>query len=154
MVMTDEANIPISPVAADAPGGAAEAQTIGGGVVAILHEVEHLLARLADTGEVGAIDLHSLPMAPSDYESLREALGEGEVAASLGIGSPSHVRETGFPGAWWVQHCDPSGEVAAEYLEIATVPEILAADLHDVRQGTGRLKNRITQMKDLTNDEG
>lgn len=152
--MTRIADIPISSRVPEPPREPEEEQTIGGGVVAILHQIEHLLSRLAETGEGGAIDLHSLPMAPADYESLRTALGEGEVVATLNIGSPSYVRETAFHGAWWVQHCDPSGEVAAEYLEITTVPEMLATDLHDVRCGAHMLKNRIPQMTALSNDEG
>lgn len=152
--MTRIADIPVSSRSPEPAREPHEGQTIGGGVVAILHQVGHLLSRLAETGEGGAIDLHSLPMAPGDYETLRSALGDGEIEATLNTGSPSRIRETAFHGAWWVQHCDPSGEVAAEYLEITTVPAMLATDPHDVRRGARMLEQQIPQMTPLGGDEG
>lgn len=150
--MTRRVDIPVSVVAPTGEVSELEEATIGGGFIAILHEISHLLLRLAETGEGGAIDLHSLPMAPGDYENLREALGEGEVTVTLNLGSPSSIRETAFHGAWWVQHCDTSGEVAAEYIEIAGVPEILVSDPHDVRRDAQTLKTRISLTEDLTHE--
>ncbi len=131
-----------------------ESKTIGGGTVAILSEVAHLLERFAETGERGAIDFHSLPMAPGDYEWLRETLGRGEVSVTLDLGSPSYAYETQFHGAWWVQHCAGDGEVAAEYLEIGAVPHLLLADPIDVRRDVRRLRTRIAQSAPLSGDQG
>lgn len=150
--MTRSKDIPVSGITTPAQSStqradADEPETVGGGLVAILHEIVHLLETLAQTGESSAIDLRSLPMAPGEYEQLRKVLGQGEVAITLDLGSPSYIRETGFHGVWWIQHCTPDEEIASEYIEIAAVPEILSADPHDMGKDAQRLKRQIAQMK-------
>jgi len=135
---------PASPGTIDGTGPVdGEIETIGSGVAALLFELVAMLERFAESGERGTIDLRSLPMAPSEYALLRETLGQGEVSAELDLGGPSSVHETGFHAAWWVRHCTPDGEVAAEYIEVAAVPEILLADGADARRGAERLRARI-----------
>ncbi|RMD70021.1 MAG: hydrogenase expression/formation protein, partial [Gammaproteobacteria bacterium] len=55
----------------------------GGYGKALLSEIALLLERLIETGEVGVIDLRALPMGPLGYQTIKEALGEGEVKAEV-----------------------------------------------------------------------
>jgi hydrogenase-1 operon protein HyaF len=118
------------------------AATIGG-VDAIVHEIAALLARLADSGSGGCIDLRSLPLAPADHECLESWLGDGAVRATLDALGPSEIRETGVPGVWWVTHRDSAGAITAELIEVACVPEILASHRDDVRTGLAQLRARL-----------
>ena len=131
------------PDRAGADAGEPEEQTIGGGFVALLAELAHLLERFSDSGKRGAIDLRSLPMAPGEYDRLRELLGRGEVTVTLDLGSPTTIYETDFHGLWWVRHCTPDGETAAEYLEVCAAPDIVLADAADARRDARRLRARI-----------
>lgn len=124
--------------------GEAGEQTIGGGFVALISELAHLLEQFSDSGKRGAIDLRSLPMAPGEYERLRSLLDRGEVTVTLDLGGPTTIYETGFHGLWWVQHCTPDGETAAEYLEVSAVPDIVLADAADARRDARRLRARIS----------
>jgi hydrogenase-1 operon protein HyaF len=113
---------------------------LGAGVGALLAEVASLLERLASDGRPGAIDLRSLPMSPADRLSLRRALGEGEVEATMTVDGPSNIRETGVPGVWWVEHHDRDGKVSAEFLDIACVPDLLARAPEEVAAGATELR--------------
>ncbi|HYW02604.1 MAG TPA: hydrogenase expression/formation C-terminal domain-containing protein [Gammaproteobacteria bacterium] len=121
------------------PGG------LGGGAVAILHEVLAMLERLLRTGEEAAIDLRSLPMAPGELDALAAALGQGEVDAVFDGGGRSRVRETAVHGVWWVEHRDPDDEIIASFIEITTVPAILITDPADIRRGIDGLRRRLAQ---------
>lgn len=123
----------------------AQTQTIGKGFAALLAELAHLLERFADSGECGAIDLRSLPLAPGELDRLRELLGRGEVTATLDVGGQTRIYETDFHGLWWVWHGTPDGETAAQYLEVSAVPEIVLADAADARRDAERLRARIPQ---------
>ncbi len=63
-------------------------------VESVLREIAARLARLADTGEGAAIDLHSLPLAAEQRLELQRRLGRGEVAASLDAAGRSEIWET------------------------------------------------------------
>jgi len=137
------ADIPVR-VEGDAPDGA---QAEGGMAEAIVGEVAQHLARLVESGEAGAIDLQSMPMTEADKAALREALGEGEVEATVQVIGPTRIHETGYPGVWWIQHMNAEEHVVAEQLEIARVPGLLSAHEADVRAALQRLRAR-------TQDEG
>jgi hydrogenase-1 operon protein HyaF len=115
--------------------GAANAQ-------AIMREVEALLERLAAGGESGAIDLRALPLAPADLELLARELGEGEVSASIQANGLSVVRETAYPGIWWVTHHDESDAVVAEFIEVCAIPEVLKSQQVDMDNALVRLRQR------------
>lgn len=138
--MNARADIPIH-VVGDKP--AAESGVLGGGLRAILYEILAMLENLVAYGEAGQIDLKSLPMAPGEYERLRGALGEGEAEVTLQLTGASHCRETAFPGVWWIQHRNPSGEVVAEFIEVATVPEILVPEADEIREGISALGDEL-----------
>ncbi len=117
---------------------------LSGNADALLHEVAALLDDFINRGQTAAIDLRSLPLTPADYALLRDTLANGEVAAQLSITGDTRVHETRFPGVWWVTHYNESGDVVAELLEIAAVPEILKAQAEDIRAGLGRLREHLT----------
>jgi hydrogenase-1 operon protein HyaF len=119
-----------------------------GFVPAVLREIETLLAALADRGEPSSIDLRSLPLAPGDLAALVAALGDGEVSAEVQALGLTQVRETGIAGVWWVTHANADGQVLAELIEVARVPEILEVHPEDLRAGLGRLRTLRTARGD------
>lgn len=119
------------------------ARTIGGGIRALLTEILAALERLRDTGEPRIIDIRSLPMAPGDLETLRDTLGEGEIHCAMQLGGDSYVRETRFPGVWWVRHEGEPGHIVAETIEITRVPDILLSQPEDVETACVRLAGQL-----------
>lgn len=118
---------------------------LGEGAKAILYEILTMLERLADAGAEGAVDLRSLPMAPGDWKDLTAALGEGDIDATFHDGAGrSRIRETGVHGVWWIEHRDADDNVVASFLEVTTVPAILATDTADIRAGSRRLRQKLT----------
>lgn len=123
-------------------GVAVDRGGLGPGVTALLYEIADRLEQLASGQAPDAIDVASLPLNPVDRERLREALGEGEVTATIDADGVSQVRETGVAGVWWVEHRDGRGQVIAELIEIARVPEILGVAADDVGRGAAVLRAR------------
>ncbi len=133
-------DIPIRIESAPPAGG------LGGGVTAILAELASLLERFAANREPAAIDLRSLPMSPQDRAALQRALGEGEVRATFEAAGASTVRETSIAGVWWIEHRNQEGELIAELLEVARVPEILTRPLDEIAAGEYALRLRIAAL--------
>ena len=100
------------------------------------------MARLLDEGAQTVIDLHGLPLTPSDHEMLRAELGTGEVRASIDAVGASDVTETSLAGVWWVTHRNEAGDVVAESIEIARVPDILQSQPADMAAALERLRAR------------
>ena len=116
-----------------------------GNVAAILTEIASLLEKLVGSGETSLIDLKSKPFSPGEYEQLRLTLGRGEVSARLDAIGNSEIIETHFPGVWWVTHYNVEGDIVADLIEIATIPNILFSQPEDVRVGLERLQEIISQ---------
>lgn len=116
---------------------------LGAGVDAVLAEVVHRLEQLAAGATPEAIDLRSLPLNPGDRERLAAMLGDGEVDITLQLDGATRVRETGATGVWWVEHRDACGQLIAELLEIARIPEILNAHPGDIGRSARALRERI-----------
>jgi hydrogenase-1 operon protein HyaF len=119
-------------------------------VRAILQEIAAMLDALiasgteSASGETRAIDIRSLPLLPGDYEALEDALGTGEVSAEFDGGyGPTEIFETAFPGVWWIKHFNEEGDIAAEFIEIARIPEILLSQEDDMRDGLKNLQERL-----------
>ena len=110
-----------------------------GNVRPLLNEVLHAIDRLLDTGEPTTIDLAGLPFGPGELEQLEATLGEGELAASLHALGTSRIRETAFPGVWWLEHRNAHDEIVGRYIEITHVPEILSSQDADIAAGRARL---------------
>lgn len=111
-----------------------------GNVVPILNEIVHALDRLMDDDEPTAIDLSSLPFAPGELERLEEFLGVGELTAELQALGRSRIRETKYPGVWWLEHRNTADEVVGRYIEITRTPEILKSQDADIGAGRARLR--------------
>lgn len=105
----------------------------------LLAEIAALLEQLAGTGVGGAIDLRSLPMDTEERAGLEMFLGQGEVDAKLSTAGSSEVRETKYPGVWWVRHHGVDGRITSELIEVTLVPEILKTHRDDLPGGLQRL---------------
>jgi hydrogenase-1 operon protein HyaF len=114
-----------------------------GNAKALLREIHQLLAALAAGKAGGAIDLRALPLTQGDFDELRAVLGDGAVEARIQALGESIVRETRFPGIWWVTHCNEAGETVAELIEIAAVPLILCTPAEDVSDGLVRFERAL-----------
>jgi hydrogenase-1 operon protein HyaF len=116
-----------------------------GNALAILHEVTEALVRLADSGETALIDLQGLPLTPEDYELLCESMADGEVHARIDAIGPTEVRETRYPGVWWITHYNTEGDIVADMLEVCHVPEVLKSHPDDVRDAVPRLRQMLLE---------
>lgn len=121
-----------------------EAYSVGN-IRALLAEIAARLEKLDHNGETGMIDLNSLPLAPGEYEQLRQTLGQGEVSVRIEAIGPSEIIETRYPGVWWVTHYNVEGDIVADMLEIAHIPEILKSQPDDVHAGLERLKAQLNE---------
>ena len=112
-----------------------------GNVRPLLSEIIHAIDRLLDDDEPTVIDLASLPFAPGELEELERTLGTGELTAELDALGKSFIRETKYPGVWWVEHHNTGGEVVGRYIEITRSPEILMSQDADIGAGRARLRD-------------
>jgi hydrogenase-1 operon protein HyaF len=124
--------------------GTEEACSVGN-IRALLSEIAAFLEKLVETGETGMIDLNSLPLAPGEYEQLRQTLAQGEISARIEAIGPSEIIETRYPGVWWVTHYNVEGDIVADMLEITTIPEILKSQPEDVRTGLELLRIQLNE---------
>ncbi len=120
-----------------------QVEAMHGNVQPILNEVLHALDRLIDTGESTTIDLASLPFGPGELEALEASLASGEVSAQLDALGTSTIRETLYPGVWWIEHRNVYDEVVGRYLEITRMPEILSSQVADICAGRARLGEQL-----------
>ena len=114
-----------------------------GNVKPLLFEIIHALDRLLADDEPTVIDLASLPFAPGEIEELEEALGHGELNAELDALGKSLIRETAYPGVWWVEHRNTAGELVGRYIEITRSPEILMSQDADIGAGRAKLRDSV-----------
>jgi hydrogenase-1 operon protein HyaF len=120
-------------------GNDARKYPLYGNVRPLLNEVLHAIDRLLDTGESTTIDLAGLPFGPGELEHLEATLGEGELAAGLDALGTSRIRETAYPGVWWLEHRNAHDEIVGRFIEITHVPEILTSQDADIAAGRARL---------------
>ncbi len=116
----------------------------------ILNEIRHGVDRLLNDGQTTTIDLSRLPFDAEDERYLREALGDGEVYASVNALGESKVQETGVAGVWWVTHFDAAGAALGKYIEITTVPGILKSQPEDMLRGLHMLNARLGADQTIT----
>jgi hydrogenase-1 operon protein HyaF len=121
----------------------APASPFHGNVRPILNEVMHAIDRLLETDEPTTIDLAGLPFGPGELEHLEATLGTGELAATLDALGTSRIRETAYPGVWWLEHRNAFDEVVGRYLEITRTPEILSSQDADILAGRARLEEKF-----------
>lgn len=123
-----------------------------GNVRPLLHEVLHAVDRLLETGEPTTIDLAGLPFGPGELEHLEASLGTGELSAELDALGTSRIRETAYPGVWWLEHRNAHDEVVGRFIEITRTPEILSSQEADIVAGRARLEDQLDQ-KDFSREE-
>ena len=114
-------------------------QNVHGNARPILNEIVHAIDRLLDTDESTTIDLAGLPFGPGELDELEAALGQGELSAKLDALGSSSIRETAYPGVWWLEHRNAFDEVVGRYLEITRTPEILSSQDADIIAGRAHL---------------
>ena len=114
-----------------------------GNVRPILNEVFHALDKLLGTNEATTIDLASLPFGPGELEHLEALLGTGELSAKLDALGTSSIRETAYPGVWWLEHRNAFDEIVGRYLEITRTPEILSSQDADIIAGRAHLEEQF-----------
>jgi hydrogenase-1 operon protein HyaF len=116
-----------------------QVQATYGNVRPILFEVLHALDKLLDDDTSTTIDLAGLPFGPGELDHLEEALGQGELVAQLDALGNSRIRETAYPGVWWIEHRNVNDEVVGRYLEVTRLPEILCSQDADIGAARSRL---------------
>jgi hydrogenase-1 operon protein HyaF len=99
----------------------------------LMSELKGHLENLLATGETHSIDLLSLPMTDTDVNELADYLGVGEVMASISNIGSSSLRETAYPGIWWITHYADDKKVIAELIEVGRVPQILLTHDDEIR---------------------
>lgn len=111
-------------------------------VRALLAEIAQLVDGLARNGGDARVDLRTPPLTPPERAGLEQALGRGAVSARVEAARRTDVRETHFPGVWWVTHHDERDAVVAEFIEVCLVPEILSTPPEDIARGLEELRAR------------
>ena len=117
-----------------------------GNVQPILHEIAHALDRLAINDESTVIDLARLPFSPGELEELERELGTGELRATLDSLGESIIRETAYPGVWWLEHRNASDEIVGRFIEITRTPDILKSQAADIDAGRDVLRQRLDRL--------
>ncbi len=113
---------------------------------AILHEIMALMTQFIDSGKPGVIDLRAQPrMSSATYQYLKNTLSGGEVTAVIEADVKVEVRETHYPGVWWLTHYNERGAIVTEIIEITTLPEILKPHVADMRAGLKRLQQVLAE---------
>ncbi|MEF8792440.1 hydrogenase expression/formation C-terminal domain-containing protein [Thiohalorhabdus sp.] len=124
-------------------------------VISLLQEIAVRLDRLVSGGEPEAIDLRALPiMTEEDLQQLRDLLGTGEVTATVQAMGATELEETAFPGVWWATYFGADGDMVAERIEMAWVPDILVAQAADVRTGLQQLVERLPEAAEADREGG
>lgn len=110
----------------------------------LLHEMASMLNTLLTTGQSGTLDLRALPaLGEEGYQFLQDKLGLGEVRAEINNFGRSEIRESAFPGIWWITHYNQNDEVYTELIEVCFVPELLKSPRDDVALGEFRLSELL-----------
>lgn len=102
-------------------------------VLPLLHEINHALADLLETGKTRIIDLRALPLAPGEETLIESILGVGEVSARLDALGPSDIKETTVSGVWLVTHYNTEKEVIGKFIEITRMPSLLETQMADIK---------------------
>jgi hydrogenase-1 operon protein HyaF len=112
----------------------------------VLSEVKAALAEWLATGKAGAIDLKNVPrMGAETYQFLKDVLSTGEVTIVIEAKARVDIRETQYPGVWWVTHTNDRGDIVTEIIEITAIPAILKPHIAEVRHGLQRLEQVLSE---------
>lgn len=112
----------------------------------VLSEIKVALAEWLATGKTGAIDLKNVPrMGTETYQYLKDVLATGEVTIMIEAKARIDIRETQYPGVWWVTHSNDRGDIVTEIIEITAIPAILKPHAVEVRHGLQRLEKVLSE---------
>lgn len=111
--------------------------------LALLHQVIAAIELLEAEGSESSIDIHKAPLTPEDRHAIRDALGRGEVLATVSCLGESSVDETAVPCVWWMTHRGADGQVCAESIEVCITPSLLTGDTDGLPEGIEFLRSRI-----------
>lgn len=64
-------------------------------------------------------------LGPSSIELINQILGVGEVSVTIDIANQIVIQESVMAGLWRVQQLDEDNHVIDDYLEVATIPEVV-----------------------------
>ena len=67
----------------------------------------------------------------------------GELSAKLDALGTSRIRETAFPGVWWLEHRNVNDELVGRFIEVTRAPEILSSQDADIAAGRARLRDQL-----------
>lgn len=110
----------------------------------LLSELHGSLELLVSQGQSSIVDLRTLPpLGVEGYQFLREALGEGEVSATISSFGRSTIQETAVSGIWWVSHYKQDDELLTEFIEVCYFPEVLKSQKDDVAIGIEKLSDLL-----------
>lgn len=113
---------------------------------AVLNEIRELVAQFIDSGKPGAIDLRQRPrMRAETYQYLKDVLSSGEVTAVVDAAVKIEIKETQFPGVWWLTHYNEQGAIVTEIIEITEIPAILKPHIAEMRTGLRRLEQTLAE---------
>ena len=121
-----------------------------GNLLPLLHEIRHALQKLLEHDEETVIDLRALPLAPGEEKRLEEALGKGEVSATLDALGESRLTETRYSGVWLVTHYNSNGEVMGKYIEITRIPSLLRCQDEEMSAALAALETRLNTTGEST----
>lgn len=130
----------IIPLAALSPAVVSDAPA---GSLALMHQIGASMERLIHSKTSMSIDIHRLPLTSQERKALERALGEGDVDVTVEALGRTQIRETGYPGVWWVKHYNLSSQLVGESIEITDIPELLKSQPEDVRSGLARLRREL-----------
>ena len=89
--------------------------------MAILADIQLMLAQINSHGQSSIMTVTELPEA--DLQLLNQILGEGEVSVLVDGDTPTRIQETVMAGIWRLRTFDQQGNVLAEAIEVAEIPE-------------------------------
>ena len=109
----------------------------------LLHQIRHALKNFIETGKASIIDLRSIPLAPSEEETIINTLGRGEVDAQLNALGLSEIYETQYAGVWLVTHYNQANSIVSRFIEITELPDILKSQREDMASALQRLVEKL-----------
>ena len=89
--------------------------------MSILADIQLMLGQINENGQSSIMTLTDLPEA--DLNLLNQILGEGEVSVLIDGDKPVRIQETVMAGIWRLRTFDEQGNVTAEAIEVAEIPE-------------------------------
>lgn len=115
-------------------------------VRSVLTMVMEGLTQFVESGRTAVLDLRAVSrMDAATYRHLKDALGTGEVSARVEAELSVEVKETRYPGVWWLTHRNERGGIVTELIEITELPGILKSHTADIRAGRRRLEQVLAE---------